>query len=51
MSEQRSIAAAFEALLPDMAEEEIPMLLAILERIAGDKYRGLGWRDLRYSGT
>ena len=41
MSDQpRSIVEAFSALLPDLAAEEIPMLLAILERIAASKYRG-----------
>ncbi len=35
----RSIAGAFEPLLPLVTAEEIPMVIAILERIAGDKYR------------
>ncbi len=40
MSEQPgSIVEAFGALLPDLAPDEVPMLLAILERIAGTKYR------------
>ena len=40
MSEQPgSIVEAFGALLPDLASDEVPMLLAILERIAGTKYR------------
>ena len=36
----RSIVEAFEPLLPDVAADEIPMTIAILERLAADKYRG-----------
>jgi len=35
----KSIAGAFEPLLPLVAPEEIPMVVAILERIAANKYR------------
>ena len=40
MSQPQSIAEAFEPLLPDVAAEEIPMIIAILERLAAEKYRG-----------
>ena len=44
MSQQpRSIVEAFEPLLPEVTPEETPMLLAILERLAADKYRD--WAD------
>lgn len=40
MSEQMlSIAAAFEPLLPQVSPEEIPMVIAILERVAATYYR------------
>jgi hypothetical protein len=40
MSEQvQSIAAAFEPLLPQVSQEEIPMVIAILERVAATQYR------------
>jgi hypothetical protein len=40
MSEQvQSIAAAFEPLLPQVSPEEIPMVIAILERVAATHYR------------
>lgn len=39
MSQPLSIVEAFNPLLPQLAENEIPMILAILERIAADKYR------------
>jgi hypothetical protein len=38
-TESRSIAGAFEPLLSLVSPEEIPMVVAILERIAGSKYR------------
>ena len=38
-TESRSIAGAFEPLLPLGSPEEVPMVVAILERIAGSKYR------------
>jgi hypothetical protein len=40
MTQPASIVEAFEPLLPQLAEEEIPLILAVLERIAGEKYRG-----------
>ncbi len=40
MSQPQSIAEAFEPLLPDLSPEEIPMIIALLERLAADKYRG-----------
>ena len=40
MTQAQSIAEAFEPLLPELASEEIPMMIAILERLAADKYRG-----------
>jgi hypothetical protein len=40
MSQPASIVEAFEPLLPQLAEEEVPFILAILERIAAEKYRG-----------
>ena len=40
MTQPNSIAEAFEPLLPDVAPEEIPMIIAILERIAATKYHG-----------
>ena len=43
MPQPQSIVEAFEPLLPQLAEAEIPMMLAILERIAAEKYRG--WAD------
>ncbi|MCZ6641843.1 MAG: hypothetical protein O7F71_09735 [Gammaproteobacteria bacterium] len=43
MSQPQSIAEAFEPLLPDVAPEEIPMIVALVERLAADRYRG--WRD------
>ena len=39
----RSIAGAFEPLLALVSPEEVPIVLAILERIAGTKYRV--WAD------
>jgi hypothetical protein len=38
-TESRSITGAFEPLLPLVSPEEVPMVVAILERIAGSKYR------------
>ena len=35
----RSIAGAFEPLLPLVSEAEVPMVVAIIERIAAGKYR------------
>lgn len=43
MSQPQSIVEAFEPLLPDLAEGEIPMVVAMLERLAGEWYRG--WAD------
>ena len=43
MSQPQSIAEAFEPLLPELAQEEMPMIIALLERLAADKYRG--WCD------
>ncbi len=43
MSQPQSIVEAFEPLLPDLAPEEIPMLVALIERLAAAKYRG--WCD------
>lgn len=40
MSQPASITDAFLPLVPDVPEAEIPMLIAILERIAASKYRG-----------
>ena len=40
MTQPASIVEAFAPLLPHLAEEEVPLVLAILERIAGEKYRG-----------
>ncbi|MGD8417620.1 MAG: hypothetical protein PVH91_11220 [Pseudomonadales bacterium] len=40
MTQPASIVEAFEPLLPQLAEEEVPLMLAILERIAAEKYRG-----------
>jgi hypothetical protein len=39
MTQPASIVEAFEPLLPQLAEEEVPIMLAILERIAAEKYR------------
>jgi hypothetical protein len=36
----RSIAGAFEPLLPNVSPEDVPLVVAILERIAASKYRG-----------
>ena len=36
----RSIAEAFQPLVPDLAPGEIPILIAMLERMAANKYRG-----------
>ena len=38
-TQSRSIAGAFEPLLPLVTPEEVPMVVAILERIAATKYR------------
>ena len=43
MAQPQSIAEAFEPLLPELAQEEMPMIIALLERLAADKYRG--WCD------
>jgi len=40
MTQPASIVEAFEPLLPELAAEEIPMTIAILERLAGERYRG-----------
>lgn len=40
MTQPGSIVEAFEPLLPKLAPEEIPMMIALLERLAADKYRG-----------
>jgi hypothetical protein len=40
MPQPQTIAEAFEPLLPDVAPEEIPMVVAIIERLAADRYRG-----------
>jgi hypothetical protein len=39
MSQPESIVDAFTPLLPQVLEEEIPMLIAMLERLAADHYR------------
>lgn len=38
-TQSRSIAGAFEPLLPLVSPEEVPMVVAIIERIAAGKYR------------
>jgi len=40
MSQPASIVEAFAPLLPRVAEHEIPMLIAMIERLAADRYRG-----------
>lgn len=40
MSQPESITDAFLPLVPDVPEADIPMLVAMLERIAAGKYRG-----------
>lgn len=40
MSQSESITDAFLPLVPEIPEEQIPMMIAILERIAAAKYRG-----------
>lgn len=43
MAQPQSIVEAFEPLLPELAEEEIPMAVAMIERIAAQQYRA--WAD------
>jgi hypothetical protein len=38
-TQSRSVAEAFEPLLPLVTPEEVPMVVAVLERIAATKYR------------
>lgn len=40
MNQPESITDAFLPLVPEIPEEQIPMMIAILERIAAGKYRG-----------
>ena len=40
MSQPESITEAFLPLVPEIPEEDIPMMIAMLERIAAGKYRG-----------
>ena len=40
MSQPQSITDAFLPLVPEIPEEQIPMTIAMLERIAASKYRG-----------
>ncbi len=39
MLQPASIVEAFAPLLPDLAQDEIPLLIAMLERLAADRYR------------
>lgn len=43
MSQPKSITDAFLPLVPDIPEGDIPMMIAILERIAASKY--VGWAE------
>ncbi|MEM7016927.1 MAG: hypothetical protein AAF512_06240 [Pseudomonadota bacterium] len=43
MSQPESITDAFLPLVPDIPEADIPMFIAILERVAASNYRG--WAD------
>lgn len=43
MSQPESITDAFLPLVPEIPEDDIPMMIAILERIAASKY--VGWAD------
>jgi len=40
MSQPASIVEAFAPLLPHVAQEEVPMLIAMIERLAAERYRG-----------
>lgn len=40
MPQPQSIVEAFAPLLPDVSPDEVPMIIAMLERLAADRYRG-----------